>query len=97
MIVWLCVDIPFVVEEPFREETIGHFERKEKSSLGYLHGVLHRIHNSFHVIILVKVFSGYKFSSGVAGYSCEEKIDIYQYPKLMWIERVSYETERFHS
>ena len=50
----------------------------------------------FHVFKLVKVFSGYKFSSGIEGYTCERKIDIYRYLKLIWIERVSYETEKLH-
>jgi hypothetical protein len=97
LIVWLCVEIPFVVEEPFREETIDRFVEIKKVVSG-ISGVSFNVFIAvFHVFKLVRVFSGCKFSSGIEGYSCGRKIDIYRYPKMIWIERVGYETERFHS
>ena len=89
--------ISYVVEDPFREKTIDRFVEIKKVVSG-ISGV------SFNVFIavlqvfkLVRVFSGCKFSSGIEGYSCGRKIDIYRYSKMSWIEKVGYETERFHS
>ena len=60
-------------------------------------GCLQHIYNTFHVFKLVKVFSGCEFGSVIEGCSCGRKIDNYRYPKLIWVERVSFETERLHS
>ena len=71
--------------------------RNKESSRGYFRSVLQRIYNTFHVFNLVKVFSGRKFVSVIEGFSCERKTDIYRYLNFIWIERLSYETERLHS
>jgi len=71
------VDIPFVVEEPFREETIDRFGGMRKAVTGISVVFFNVFLAVFHIFKLVKVLSGCKFSSGIEGYSCEGKIDNY--------------------
>ena len=86
-----------MLKNHLKKETIDRFQEVKKVVTG-ISGVFFNVFIAvFRVFKLVKAFSGCEFSSGIEGYSCERKIDIYRYPKLIWIEKVSHETEKLRS
>ena len=59
------------------KETIDRFREVKKVVTG-ISGVFFNVFIAvFHVFKVVRVFSGCNFSSGIEGYSCEGKINIY--------------------